>query len=169
VALFMGYKIARWGACVIAASVRLGATPAQPRTWPLAAMAARRARCDPHAVPPRTLIVDDNAHFLKAASDLLRREGIPVVGVASTTDEALRRAAELQPDVTLVDVYLGAESGVELAWRLSAQHVAGPSRVILISTYAESDFPDLVTASPAVGFVSKAELSASAIHRLLEG
>jgi DNA-binding NarL/FixJ family response regulator len=114
----------------------------------------------------RTLIVDDNAGFLQAARDLLEREGIVVVGVASTSDEALRRAAELRPDVTLVDVYLGAESGLDLARRLSAQ---GPqrSRVILISTYAESDFPDLPSVSPAIGFVSKAELSASAIHKAL--
>jgi DNA-binding NarL/FixJ family response regulator len=113
------------------------------------------------------LIVDDNAGFLKAASDLLEREGIHVVGVASTGDEAMRRAAELQPDVTLVDIYLGEESGVDLAWRLSAPGEPETSRVILISTYAESDFPDLHAMSPAVGFLSKAELSASAIQKVL--
>jgi hypothetical protein len=41
--------------------------------------------------------------------------------------------------------------------------------VILISTYAESDFADLVAQSPAVGFLSKAELSARAIDALLRG
>jgi DNA-binding NarL/FixJ family response regulator len=130
-------------------------------------MAARARRCDPPVVSLRTLIVDDNARFLEAARDLLEREGIHVVGVASTSDEAVRRAAELRPDVTLVDVYLGQESGVDLAWRLSVLGEQRGSRVILISTYAESDFPDLVTMSPAVGFVSKAELSASAIHKVL--
>jgi CheY-like chemotaxis protein len=130
-------------------------------------MAARPLRCDPAAVALRTLIVDDNVRFLEAASDLLEREGISVVGVASTTDEALRRSAELRPDVTLVDVYLGKESGVDLARRLSVPGEPQQSRVILISTYAESDFPDLLTVSPAVGFVSKAELSASAIQKAL--
>jgi DNA-binding NarL/FixJ family response regulator len=113
------------------------------------------------------LIVDDNARFLAAASDLLEREGIRVVGVASTGDEAVRQAAELQPDVTLVDIYLGDESGVDIAWRLSGPGEPELSRVILISTYAESDFPDLLATSPAVGFVSKAELSASAIQKVL--
>jgi DNA-binding NarL/FixJ family response regulator len=78
-------------------------------------MAARLTRCDPDVVSLRTLIVDDNASFLAAARDLLEREGIAVVGVASTSDEAVRRAAEMRPDVTLVDVYLGEESGLDLA------------------------------------------------------
>jgi DNA-binding NarL/FixJ family response regulator len=117
----------------------------------------------------RTLIVDDNARFLEAARDLLQREGISVVGIASTSESALQRAAELRPDVTLVDVYLGNESGVDLARRLSAQRGDQASRVILISTYAECDFPGLLAGSDAVGFVSKAELSASAIQRVLGG
>ena len=120
-------------------------------------------------MPLRALIVDDNAGFLEAARCLLEGEGIAVVGVASTSDEALRRAAALRPDVTLVDIYLGEESGVDLAWRLSVPGEPELSRVILISTYAESDFPDLHAMSPAVGFLSKAELSASAIRKVLGG
>jgi DNA-binding NarL/FixJ family response regulator len=130
-------------------------------------MAARPTPCHPLGVALRTLIVDDNARFLEAARVLLEREGIAVVGVASTSEEALRCAAELRPDLTLVDVYLGEESGIELASRLSEAADPEHSRVILISTYAESDFPDLDFGSPAVGFVSKAELSASAIERVL--
>ena len=68
----------------------------------------------------RLLIVDDNAHFLEAARDLLEREGMTVVAVASTSAEALRRADELQPDVTLVDVDLGDDSGFDLARQLAA-------------------------------------------------
>jgi CheY-like chemotaxis protein len=130
-------------------------------------MASWPPRCDPAVVALRTLIVDDNARFLEAASDLLEREGISVVGVASTSDDALRRSAELRPDVTLVDIYLGEESGIDLARRLSDPGEPAQSRVILISTYAESDFPDLLTTTPALGFVSKAELSASAIEKVL--
>jgi CheY-like chemotaxis protein len=48
----------------------------------------------------RSLIVDDDVYFLQAARDLLERQGMVVVGVASTADEALRRAEELRPDVT---------------------------------------------------------------------
>jgi DNA-binding NarL/FixJ family response regulator len=66
------------------------------------------------------MIVDDNAQFLEAAAELLQREGIDVVGVASTIAEALQQAGELRPDVYLVDLDLGGESGFDLAQRLGA-------------------------------------------------
>ena len=112
----------------------------------------------------RCLIVDDNASFLEAAATLLEREGLTVIGVASTTEEALRQVPELQPDVVLVDITLGAESGLDLTRRLAANGAHLP--VILISTHAEADFADLIAATPAAGFVTKSELSAAAIRRL---
>jgi DNA-binding NarL/FixJ family response regulator len=117
----------------------------------------------------RCLIVDDSPHFLEAARVLLERQGIMVVGVASNGAEALRLADELRPDVTLLDVDLGRESGLELARRL--HRAAGPARsaVILISTHAEHDYAELIAASPAVGFLAKNALSAVAIQNLLGG
>jgi CheY-like chemotaxis protein len=55
----------------------------------------------------RVLIVDDNNTFLQAASTLLEQEGLTVAGVASTSADAVRQAETLQPDVVLVDVFLG--------------------------------------------------------------
>jgi CheY-like chemotaxis protein len=124
--------------------------------------------CDADAMTLRCLIVDDSPRFLDAARALLEREGIAVVGVASTGAEALRRTGELRPDVALLDIDLGGESGLELARRLQREAGPAPPRVILISTHAEQDYADLIAASPAVGFLSKADLSASAIHRLLD-
>jgi CheY-like chemotaxis protein len=115
----------------------------------------------------RCLIVDDNADFIEAARDLLERQGIAVVGVASTSAEALMRARELQPDVTLLDIDLGEESGFDVARLLAATAGLGHVRLVLISTYAEKDFADLIAASPVAGFVPKATLSASAIHDVL--
>jgi DNA-binding NarL/FixJ family response regulator len=114
-------------------------------------------------VPIRCVIVDDNSFFLDGAADLLRREGIDVVGVASNGVEAIRLVGELQPDVTLVDIDLGDEDGFELARELSET-----SSVILVSTHSEEDLADLIAASPALGFVPKARLSASAILDTLE-
>jgi DNA-binding NarL/FixJ family response regulator len=110
----------------------------------------------------RCLIVDDNALFLEGASALLEREGLEVVGVASNSADAVRLVAELRPDVTLVDVDLGPEDGLELARQLRA------SKVILVSTHAEEDLEHLIAASPALGFVPKSRLSANAIRDLLE-
>jgi DNA-binding NarL/FixJ family response regulator len=117
----------------------------------------------------RVLIVDDNKSFLDAARGLLEREGLRVAGVASTAAEARRRAEELRPDVVLVDITLGAESGFELARRLAEQARDGGSAMILISTHAEADFADLIAESPATGFLPKSELSADAIRGILDG
>jgi DNA-binding NarL/FixJ family response regulator len=116
-------------------------------------------------VPQRCLIVDDNSAFLEAAASLLEREGLAVVGVASCSAEALRRTEELHPDVVLVDIVLGRESGFELALRL-AKTDSSPCPVILISTHAEADFADLIAESRVAGFLPKSELSASAIRQL---
>jgi DNA-binding NarL/FixJ family response regulator len=119
-------------------------------------------------MPMRCLIVDDDPGLLRAAGALLEREGISVVGVASTSDEAVRAVERLRPDVTLVDVDLGEESGLDLAWRLAHGPPAARSTAILISAYPAADLADLVEASPAAGFVSKTDLSAGAIHALLQ-
>jgi DNA-binding NarL/FixJ family response regulator len=113
------------------------------------------------------VIVDDNAPFLEGAADLLRRGGLHVVGVASDSAEAIRLVTELRPDVTLVDIDLGDENGFELAERLNEVSAAA-SKVILVSTHAEDDLAQLIAASPALGFISKARLSTEAIRELLE-
>jgi two-component system, NarL family, nitrate/nitrite response regulator NarL len=145
------------------------AKPAGRRARIPASSNAQRRRCwDSVHMAFRVLIVDDNRLFLEAARDLLEREGLRVVGVAGTPAEALQRAAELQPDVVLVDIRLGGESGFDLARRLAEQQPGGPA-VILISTYSEADFLDLIAESPARGFLPKPGLSAEAIRRILDG
>jgi DNA-binding NarL/FixJ family response regulator len=115
------------------------------------------------------LIVDDNWLFVEAARDRLEQEGLRVVGVAATSAEALRRAEELRPEVVLVDVMLGGESGFELARRLAAHHRDAGPVVILISTYSAADFARPIAESPAAGFLPKQELSADAVRRIVDG
>ena len=115
------------------------------------------------------LIVDDNWLFLETARDRLEQGGLLVVGVAATSAEALRRAEELRPEVVLVDVMLGSESGFELARRLAAHHRDGGPAVILISTYSAADFARPIAESPAAGFLPKQELSADAVRRIVDG
>ena len=120
------------------------------------------------AMTVRCVIVDDSVAFVAAARSLLEQQGMTVVGVAANGADAVRLAAELRPDVLLVDIDLGGESGLELTGRLARSAGPAPPPVILVSTYAEEDYADLIADSPAVGFLSKAALSAAAIRRLLE-
>jgi CheY-like chemotaxis protein len=115
----------------------------------------------------RCLIVDDSPHFLAAARGLLERGGMVVVAVATNGDDAVRRATELGPDVTLVDIDLGGESGFDVVRRLTRETELAPSTVILVSTHAEEDYTDLISASPVAGFLAKSRLSAVAVRDLL--
>src|ERR1700748_2082375 len=70
------------------------------------------------AMTLRCLIVDDSEAVLRAAADLLAGEGMIVAGVATNGADAVRLVEELEPDVVLVDIVLGAESGFDLVRRL---------------------------------------------------
>jgi DNA-binding NarL/FixJ family response regulator len=118
-------------------------------------------------VQPRVLIVDDSPAFLEAAQAVLENEGMTVVGVASSSHEALERIRDLRPDVALVDIDLGDESGFDVARRLAAAADPAPS-LIIISSHDGDDFKELLEASPALGFVSKSSLSGDAIRAVLE-
>jgi CheY-like chemotaxis protein len=115
----------------------------------------------------RCLLVDDSDAFLAAASVLLEREGMTVAGVAANSAEALRQAHALRPDVILVDIGLGEESGFDLVRLLAQDGQARNAEVILISARAETDYAELIAESPAAGFLVKSDLSAQAINRIL--
>src|SRR3954453_2463399 len=114
----------------------------------------------------RCIIIDDSEHRLRSASVLLEREGISVVGVGPPPADALRLAEELEPDLALVDIDLAQWSGFDVVAQLADGLPAHVSS-ILISTHSEADFADMIEASPALGFVPKAELSAKAIYVIL--
>jgi DNA-binding NarL/FixJ family response regulator len=116
----------------------------------------------------RSLIVDDNARFREELRGLLEEQGIDVVGTVATAADAVERVAEHRPDVVLIDIDLGADSGFDLVRRLSAEVCSPVPHVILISTHDEREYADLIEASPASGFLAKTELTASAIRRIIE-
>jgi len=118
-------------------------------------------------MPVRCLIVDDNHDFLHAARDLLERQGISVVGLASTGAQAYRSCSELRPDVVLIDVDLGEESGFHVASQLGTRLNAELPVLVLISAYAADDFEDMVADTPAVSFLPKSDLSGMAIRDII--
>ena len=115
----------------------------------------------------RCLIVDDNEPFLEIAAASLAGVELDVLGTATTSAEALRQVAEQQPDVVLVDINLGEESGFELARALVDRFPQLASGVVLISSRAEQDFGGLIKASHAAGFIPKTQLSAAAVRELV--
>jgi DNA-binding NarL/FixJ family response regulator len=112
------------------------------------------------------VIVDDDEAFVRAAHAVLERDGVTVAGAASNCAEAVMRAEALRPDVVLIDIRVGEESGFDVARRLADNNHA--VALIMTSTYSAADYADLIAESPAAGFVPKAQLSGAAIRRVLE-
>jgi len=127
-------------------------------------MAARGDVC--HDLPMTVLIVDDHPSFRANARALLEAEGFEVVGEAEDGASALRAAAELAPELVLLDVQLPDLDGFEVAARLTHGGGDGPA-VVLVSSRDGSDFGPLVARSGARGFIPKAELSGAALAALL--
>jgi DNA-binding NarL/FixJ family response regulator len=107
------------------------------------------------------VIVDDSERFRASARRLLTDQGIVVVATAADSRQALHAIEQEQPDVVLVDVGLGAESGFDLAARIER------SPVIMVSSLAPDDLADLLEESPAIGYLPKDQLSGCAIDTLL--
>jgi CheY-like chemotaxis protein len=117
-------------------------------------------------MPIQCIIVDDYQPFITVARAQLELQGLAVVGAATNGTEALRQARELGPDVALVDISLGSESGFDVARQINPY----VGSVILISSDdrdKDDDYAELFASSPAVGFLSKTLLSAETIGRLV--
>jgi CheY-like chemotaxis protein len=118
-------------------------------------------------MPVRCVIVDDSHEFLRTASELLECDGINVVGAVSTGAQACRTCLQLKPDVALVDIYVGAETGYDVARQLADQAGTEPPQVILISASVEGDIADMIADSPAVSFLPKEGLSGAIIRSIV--
>lgn len=118
-------------------------------------------------MPLRCLLVDDNAAFLAAARAILEGRDFTIVGEAATRGQALALAEELAPDLVLLDIDLGEDSGLSVARQLAEGAGNSSPKLILISVHPEDDFADLISDSPVLGFIPKSELSPVTVRELL--
>jgi DNA-binding NarL/FixJ family response regulator len=114
----------------------------------------------------RVLIVDDHAPFRSLARRLLVAAGFQVVGEAADGAEALEAARALVPDVVLVDIQLPRVDGFAVAEALTGRDPAPV--VVLVSSRARLDYGSRVDASPARGFIAKADLSGETLWRVID-
>jgi DNA-binding NarL/FixJ family response regulator len=117
------------------------------------------------AMQSRVLIVDDHPGFRGEARTLLESAGYEVVGEAATAQAASAAAASLQPDLVILDIGLPDGSGLDATADIRA--AAPGTAVVLVSVRPATDYGRRLAESGALGFISKAELSAAAIDRVI--
>jgi CheY-like chemotaxis protein len=111
----------------------------------------------------RCLIVDDSPTFCVAVTGMLEAAGMSVVATASTLAAAVEAARVHRPDLILVDIDLGGESGFDVVEALTALPSDVPPDIVLVSTHDQDDFAEMVEASSAIGFLQKFGLSAELV------
>jgi DNA-binding NarL/FixJ family response regulator len=111
------------------------------------------------------LIVDDHAGFRAGARALLEADGFDVLGEAVDGESALEQARRLRPEVVVLDVQLPGIDGFAVAERLAAEPAA--PTVVLISSRGRGAYRSRLEATPARGFITKAEFSGECLTSLL--
>ena len=115
----------------------------------------------------RVLVVDDRRPFrVAAAAVIARMPDFELVGQAETGEAAAESAADLRPDLVLMDVRLPGISGIEAAGRVTAMLPA--TVVVLCSTYAREDLPFEIDSPGVADYLHKEELRAPALRELWE-
>ncbi|GAA0921128.1 response regulator transcription factor [Pseudonocardia zijingensis] len=111
----------------------------------------------------RVLLVDDQALFREALATLLTvHEGVEVVGEAGDGDEALRKAAELAPDVVLMDLRMPVLDGIGATRRLRVEQPG--VRVIALTTFDDDEDVFAALRAGAVGYLLKDVSSARLVE-----
>src|SRR5690349_19282501 len=113
--------------------------------------------CGRHAsssMPLRILIVDDFEKFRRyLCSALVQDRRFEIVGQACDGMEAVQKAAELKPDLVLLDVGLPKLNGVQVARQV--RKVAHPAKILLISQEFSFDVVKAALRSGALGYIQK--------------
>src|SRR5881392_3728946 len=116
--------------------------------------AAGMAASAPRKEPIRVLVVDDHALFRRGLEIVLaQEEDIQVVGEAGDGAEAVDKAADLLPDIVLMDVRMPRRGGIEAC--TSIKEVAPSAKIIMLTiSDEEADLYDAIKAG-ATGYLLK--------------
>ena len=130
------------------------------------------SRLDPGRPPVRLLLVDDHQVVLEGLASMLASQSDRVVIAAATTsaDEALRLAADRQPDVVLLDVRLRGASGLDLCAELVRRHPG--IKVVFFTVYDDEQYLFQALRVGAAGFLLKTTTGpelADQLERVMEG
>ena len=100
------------------------------------------------------LIADDHGVLRAGLHKLLEAEpGMHVVGEATDGEEAVHQAAELQPDVVLLDVSMPGPGGVEVTRQI--KEILPEARVLILTAHEDEGLLRGAVEAGAAGYVTK--------------
>jgi pilus assembly protein CpaE len=104
--------------------------------------------------PIRVLAVDDSVTIREVLGVLITAQSdMELVGSAASGHEAVRRAAELQPDIVLMDIHMPDLDGIQATWLVSSRAPHGA--VIMVTSEERIDFLQKAMSAGAQGYVLK--------------
>jgi len=119
----------------------------------------------------RVLLVDDFEPFRRFLSSALQaRPTLQIVGEASDGLEAVQMAAELQPDLIVLDIRLPKLNGIDAARRI--REVAPQSKILFVSQESSADLTREALRLGAAGYVVKTDVGRelmTAVDTVLRG
>ena len=102
----------------------------------------------------RILLVDDHAIVRLGLTTLLNDQpDMEVIGEASAAGEAVKAVETLQPDVTLMDIRLPGEGGIEATRQITKKFPS--SKVVMLTSFADDELVALAIRAGAVGYILK--------------
>jgi len=103
----------------------------------------------------KILLVDDQSLFVESLKASLQTyvDDIEVVGIAKNGVEAVRMAAELVPEIILMDVHMPVMNGVEATIKIRTAN--DRIKIIMLSTYDEDEYVRDALRHGAVGYLLK--------------
>ena len=114
--------------------------------------------------PARVYLVDDHAMVRQGLRALLSEAGHEVVGDSGDITAALAELQQLLPDVVLVDLSLGARSGMELLAELQRRHL--PTRPLVLTMSAQPRHVGMALKLGAAGYVLKGSPSGELLQAI---
>jgi DNA-binding NarL/FixJ family response regulator len=118
----------------------------------------------------RVVLADDHRMFREGLRRVLEESGqVEVVGEAANGLEAIERAAELRPDVVIMDVGMAIMNGVEATSQIARKKFA---RVVVLSIYEDESTIGQALRAGALGYVVKSSAGRELIdclHVVLKG
>jgi len=107
-------------------------------------------------VTTRVLVVDDQALLRTAFSSLIDAEDdLEVVGEAADGRQAVELAADLAPDVVVMDVRMPVTDGIEATRQITAERAGLVPRVLILTTFDLDEYVFEALRAGASGFALK--------------